>query len=56
MVLVVDSLDLEGDLLDLVEPGIVHSFLEGVFPDEFLDVETGFLKVDLEEVDFFPQV
>ena len=56
LVFVVDSLDLHCDLLNLIESGIVHSFLEGVLPDEFFDVEAGFLEVDFEEVDFFPDI
>lgn len=56
MVFVVDALDFQGNLLHLIEASVVHAFLEGVFPDEFFDVQAGFLQVDFEEVDLFPEV
>lgn len=56
MILVVDSLDLHGDLLHLVESSIVHPLLQGVLPDEFFDLDAGFLKIDLQSIDFLPEV
>jgi hypothetical protein len=46
LVFVVDVLDLDGNLLDLVKPGIVHPFLKSVLTNELLNMDTGFLKVD----------
>lgn len=56
LVFVVNGLDFEVDLLDLVEPGVVHSFLLGVLPDQLLNVEAGLLEVDLQDVDFLSEV
>ena len=39
LIFIIYSLDLNGDLLDLVESGIIHSFLEGVFPDKFFNLD-----------------
>lgn len=55
-VLVVDSLDLHGDLLHLVESRVVHALLEGVLPDEFFDLDAGFLEIDLQSIDFLSEV
>lgn len=56
MVLVVNPLNLHGDLLNLIESGIVHPLLKGVLPDELLNVQTGLLQIDLKQVDFLPEV
>ena len=56
MVLIVDRLDFHGDLLNLIEASVVHTLLEGVLPDEFFDVQAGFLEIDLQMVYFFPEV
>lgn len=56
LVFVIDGLDLHSDLLNFIESGIIHSLLEGVFPDEFLNMEAGLLQVDFEKVDFFSEV
>lgn len=56
MVLVVNPLNLHGDLLNLIEPGIVHSLLKGVFPDELFNVQTCLLQIDLKQVYFFSEV
>ena len=56
MIFVIDGLDFHGDLLNFIESSIIHSFLEGIFPDEFFNVETCFLKIDFEEVNFFPEI
>ena len=56
LILIINVLDLEGDLLNLVQPSIVHPLLESVLPDEFLDVDAGLLEVDLEDVNFLPEV
>lgn len=55
-VFVVDSLDLHGDLLHLIESCVVHALLEGVLPDEFFDLDAGFLEIDLQSIDFLPEV
>ena len=56
LVLVVHGLDLHGQLLHLVQPGVVHPLLQGILLNQFLDVEAGPLQVDLEGIDFPPQV
>ena len=56
MILVVDPLDLQGDLLHLVQPCVVHPLLEGVLPDELFDLDAALLQVDLEDVDLLPEV
>ena len=43
-------------MLNLVESSIVHSFLLGVLSDQILYVHAGLLKVDLQDVDLFPQI
>ncbi len=56
MVLVVNPLNLHGDLLNLIKPSIVHPLLKGVLPDELLNVQTGLLQIDLKQVYFFSEV
>lgn len=56
LVLVVDGLDFHGDLLDLIESGIVHSLFESVLSDQFLDLHAGLLQVYFQKIDLLSQV
>ena len=56
LVLVLDALDLEAQLLDICDSGVVHSLLGGVFPNEFFYVDGDLLQVDLQDIDFLSEV
>ena len=56
LVLVVDGLDFHGDLLHLIESGVIHSLFEGVLSDQFFYLHAGLLQVYLQKIDFLPQV
>ena len=56
LILIVNIFDFKGDLLNLVESSIIHPLFESVFSDEFFNMKTSLLKIDLENVNFFPEV
>jgi hypothetical protein len=56
LVLVIKSLDLHANLLNLVEPAIIHPLLEGVLSDQLFNVNARLLEVDFEQINLFSQI